>query len=155
MSDPRAGRSSGSGPVIAPSGLAEEDRGPRRPPRPVLVELATALLIVNGLIGALTSIEAVLALADRGELTPLVAGLFLLLGVGMVVLGIALRYGRWWLAGVNIVAVAGFLELTSGTPQGLLYGSIDVIVVVILLANRPWFAWRPEDAEREAGPGPD
>lgn len=150
MSDPRAGRSTDE-PPIAPSGLREEDRGPQRPPRPVLVELGTALLIVNGLIGFVTSIETILALSDRGELTPFAAALFLLLGVGMVVLGVALRYGRWWLLGVNVIAVAGFLELTSGTAQGLLYGAIDVIVVVVLLANRPWFAWTPATADV---PGP-
>jgi hypothetical protein len=48
---------------------------------------------------------------------------------------------------VNYVAVAGFLELTSGLPQGWLYGALDVLVVVILLAQRPWFAWTPEQED--------
>lgn len=150
MSDQRLGRGVPTG--RAPSGLREEDRRPKRPPRPVLVEVATALLIINGAISFLTSIEAMLTLADRGELTLLIAVLFVVLGVGTVVIGIALRYGRWWLLGVNYVAVAAFLELTSGTPQGWLYGGIDLIVVVILLANRPWFAWTPDDADDTAEP---
>jgi hypothetical protein len=111
----------------------------------VLVEIATALLIINGAISVLTSIESMLSLASRGELSPLIAVLFVVLGVGTVIIGIALRYGRWWLLGVNYVAVAAFLELTSGTPQGWLYGAIDVVVVAILLANRRWFAWSPDD----------
>jgi hypothetical protein len=73
------------------------------------------------------------------------------IGVGTIVVGIALRYGHWWLFGVNYVAVAGFLELTSGSAQGLLFGAVDVFVLVVLLTQRPWFAWRPGDEDGRAG----
>jgi hypothetical protein len=137
---PRRGRKGGN-----PSGLRDAPRGPQRPRRPVLVELATALLIVSGLLSLFLSLGAVSTLADSGDLSPLLLVLALVLGVGIPIVGLALRYARWWLLGVNLVAVASFLELTSGSPQGLLFGGIDLFVVVVLLLHRPWFAWTPAD----------
>jgi hypothetical protein len=52
---------------------------------------------------------------------------------------------------VNVAAVAGFLELTSGSAQGILFGVLDVAVVLILMRHRPWFHWSP-DGERETTP---
>ena len=147
MSDPRAGR----GRSRTPAGLAAEDRRPKRPPRPIILELATAMLIVSGFMSFFTSIEAIIAIANQGELDVVLMALFLFIGIGTVVVGIALRYGHWWLFGVNYVAVAAFLELTSGTPQGFLFGALDLFVLAVLLTQRPWFAWKPGD---EAEPLP-
>jgi hypothetical protein len=108
-----------------------------------MVELATALLIVSGLFSLVLSLGAVANLADREELSPLLALVALVVGVAIPIVGIGMRYGHWWLLGVNLAAVASFLELTSGSPQGLLFGGIDLFVVVVLLAQRPWFAWTP------------
>jgi hypothetical protein len=118
--------------------------GPKRPPRPALVELATAMLIVAGFVSFVTSLQAVLALEQRGELSPVLAIVSLALGFASVATGVALRYGRWWLFGVNFVAVAAFLELTSFTGVGLLSGAIDLFFVVVLLVHRSWFAWTPD-----------
>ena len=173
MSDPRASRTrpgeeiapdDGDAPVPArrargrgnPSGLKDAPRGPQRPPRPVLVELATALLIVSGFLSLFLSLGAVSTLADSGELSPLLVLVALVLGIAVPLVGLGLRYGRWWLLGVNLVAVASFLELTSGSAEGLLFGGIDLFVVVVLLLHRPWFAWTPADgagaATEDAGP---
>ena len=43
---------------ITPAGLPAEPTGPVRPPRPVAVELASAMMVVSGLISILTTIEA-------------------------------------------------------------------------------------------------
>lgn len=161
MSDPRAGRTQAGGeilpddddvPVTAgkrgranPSGLRDAPRGPQRPPRPVLVELATALLIVSGFLSLFLSMGAMASLATSDDLLPFLALLAIVLGVAVPIVGIGLRYGRWWLLGVNLTAVASFLELTSGSAPGLLFGSIDLFVVAVLLAYRPWFAWTPRD----------
>jgi hypothetical protein len=32
---------------------------------------------------------------------------------------------------------------------GLLFGGLDLFVVLVLLVERPWFTWRPEDAIRD------
>ena len=142
MSDPRAGRGNTG---RTPAGLPTEDRRAKRPPRPALVEVATAVLIVSGFMSLFTSLEAVISIAGSSEPDLALLALFLFIGVGTIAVGIALRYGRWWLLGVNYVAVAAFLELTSGTAQGLLFGALDLFVVVVLLAQRPWFAWKPGD----------
>jgi hypothetical protein len=122
-----------------PVGSAPEHVPPSRPPRPVLVELATAILIVGGALSFVTSIEGLSRMADRGEAEPSVATLSLFIGAVSVAVGLLLRTGRAWLIGVNLVAIAGFLELVSGTVVGLLYGALDVFVVLALVATRDWF----------------
>ena len=111
----------------------------------MLVEVATALLIVSGFMSLFLSLEAAISIAGSAEPDLVLLALFLFIGLGTIAVGIALRYGRWWLFGLNYVAVAAFLELTSGTAQGLLFGAIDLFVVVVLLTQRPWFAWKSED----------
>jgi hypothetical protein len=116
----------------------------------VLVEVATALLIVSGFLSLFMSLEAVISIAGSQEPDLVLLALFMFIGAGTIAVGIALRYGHWWLFGVNYVAVAAFLELTSGTAQGLLFGGIDLFVVAVLLGHRPWFAWKPDE---DPGPG--
>jgi hypothetical protein len=125
-----------SGTTARPS---TEDVAAARPPRPVLVELATAILIIGGALGFVTSIEAMSRMADLGTLEISVASLSFFIGAASVVLGLLLRTGRAWLVGVNLIAIAGFLELISGTVVGLLYGALDVFVVLALVATRDWF----------------
>jgi hypothetical protein len=144
VSDPRAGR----GRLTDRQRAVPDDR-PRRPARPAILELATALLVVSGFLSFFTSIEAAIALSERQEIPGLLIVVSVLIGVGTIAVGIALRYGHWWLFGLNFVAIAAFLELTSGTVQGMLFGAVDLFVVVVLLAQRPWFQWRPE-ADRTA-----
>jgi hypothetical protein len=115
----------------------------QRPPRPLAVEIATAIVIVSGAMSVLLSIDVFARMSDLGnagtELTlPSIA-----LGLASLLLGILLRYGRAWLIGVNVLAIAGFLELLSGTPLGLVSGSLDALAVVVLMVHRPWFTWRP------------
>lgn len=122
--------------------------GRHRPDRPALIELASALLVVGGVLSLVASIEVIARVADQtGDVDP-IAWLALAFGVATVVLGVLTRFGRAWIVTVNVTAVAGFLEITSLTPAGLLVGALDVFVVIVLIANRPWFAWRPGgDAE--------
>jgi hypothetical protein len=56
-------------------------------------------------------------------------------------LGLAVRFGRAWLVTVNVMAVIGFLELLSQSSIGLLFGVLDVFVVLALFRERPWFEW--------------
>lgn len=142
MSDPRAGR--GERLRAGTSARAGEPAEPRRPARPAWVELAAAMLIVSGATSLIQTISAFASLADRTVPSEPLFLLSLAIGIGTVVLGILVRYGRAWLVAVNVAAIAGFLELTSGTPQGLVLGVLDVIVVAILVSQRPWFAWSPE-----------
>jgi hypothetical protein len=114
------------------------------------VEVATAMLVVTGFLSFFTSVEALASMATREEPDLVLVALVVFLGLGTIAIGIALRYGHLWLLGVNYVAVAGFLELTSGTPQGLLFGALDVAVLAILVAHRPWFAWTPDGEEPDS-----
>ena len=121
----------------------QDEASADRPRRPVSVELAAAILIVGGFVSILGSIQAIGHLIDAGEpvdgLAPVTVGI----GVAILVLGILLRAGRAWFVTINVVAVLGFLELTSGSVAGIVLGALDVLVVLILAAERPWFRWRP------------
>ncbi len=139
MSDPRPGRQRTG---LTPAGLASDEPGMRRPPRPTAVELATAIVIVSGAVGVLISVEAFVRMSELGSAGTDLTLPSLAIGLAMVVLGILLRYGRAWLVGVNVLTIAGFLELISGAPIGLVFGALDVIAVILLLVHRPWFAWK-------------
>ena len=120
-----------------------------RPPRPPLVELAAAILIVGGTIGLVGALTApTLPTGSEGFLALTVA-----LDVGSIVVGVLVRTGRLWIVDVNYVAVLGFLDLVSaasGSPIALVLGVTNVLAVVILVANKPWFDamadWRAERA---------
>jgi len=122
-----------------------------RPRRPAGVELAAAIMIVSGAVGTLVSIEAAMRLSEQGELDEPLAVLSVAIGVATVVLGLLVRVGRAWLVAINVAAVAGFLEITSFSAPGLLFGLMDVLVVALLLRDRPWFTGRGADAEAGEG----
>ena len=113
-------------------------------------------MIVSGIISVLISIEAASTLASKGQDPEGLLLVVLAIGVGSTVLGVLVRTGRAWLVALNVAAVAGFLELTSGTVQGWLFGGLDVLVVLLLLRERPWFHWDRPDPEPDDDPeGPD
>jgi hypothetical protein len=124
---------------------------PERPSRPVLVELASAILVVGGLMSVLSSLDVAMHLAEQTSGVEPLAALTIAIGLAAVVLGILVRLGRAWLVAINVVAVAGFLELTSGSIVGLLFGGLDVFVVLVLMIERPWFAWRPPTEDDDRG----
>jgi len=78
------------------------------------------------------------------------------LNIAQIAIGLVLRLGRLWLLAVNYVAVLAFLDLlASGTsPLALTLAIGEIVVVVILFAQRPWFdamrewrGWRESEAE--------
>ena len=108
---------------------------PERPPRPVLVEIAAALLIGGGLTSLLSAASA-----------PGVIGIALVaLNLLMVVVGINIRRGRWWIVALNVAAIALFIELTA-LPSGfaIIFATMDTIVLFALIRHRDWFDWEPE-----------
>ena len=112
-----------------------------RPRRPVLVELATAILIIGSGIDALISLEG-------AATAPTVEGRLLFaasaaLAIALVALGLFVRAGRAWIVAINVVAIAAFLELTSLSFTGLVSMILDLAVLAILLRERWWFDWRP------------
>lgn len=131
------------------------DEEPIKPARPGLVELAAAIVIVGGGLGVFAAL-AISAPQPVGlEALPL---LNLVLSLAQVGVGLAIRWGWLWLVTLNYVAVLAFLDLlTAGeSPVSLMLGVAEVLVVVILLAERPWFQalahWRAEErARRSAG----
>jgi hypothetical protein len=118
-----------------------------RPRRPILIELAAAILVVGGALSILTSIGVALHLADQGQPIDAVALLTVGIGAGLLILGVLIRYGRAWLVTVNVVAVVSFLELTSGSIVGLFFGALDVFVVLALIWERGWFQWAPPPSD--------
>ena len=119
-----------------------------RPPRPALVELAAAILIVGG------GLQLLFGLATLPNVPPGAepfAAIALGLNVASIALGLLVRIGRAWLVAVNFAVVLAFLDLlgSGGSPISLTLGAAEVAVVLILFARRPWFdemrAWRAAD----------
>ncbi|HEX7950720.1 MAG TPA: hypothetical protein VF494_10260 [Candidatus Limnocylindrales bacterium] len=129
------------------AGRPPDIRPGSRPPRPVLVELAAAVLVVGALLSIVSSIEVVFRFASEGQPTDPFAAITTGVGLGLLVLGLLVRSGRAWLVTVNVVAVVAFLELISSSIVGLLFGGLDVFVLLALVRERPWFEWRPEDPD--------
>jgi hypothetical protein len=104
------------------------------------------MMSVSGAVGTLVSIQAAMHLSDEGRLDEPLAALSIAIGVATVLLGLLVRSGRAWLVALNVAAVAGFLELTSLSPAGLLFSAMDVLVVILLLRDRPWFTGPGDEA---------
>jgi hypothetical protein len=125
-------------PAEQPVAFDVADDEAQRPARPPAIELAAAILIVNGVLGLVGTIGAIPELpAGTGPIVVLTAAL----NIGSLVIGVLIRFGRAWLVAVNYAAVLGFLDLVGAAGSGLalVLGIADVLVVIILLANKPWF----------------
>jgi hypothetical protein len=111
---------------------------PRRPPRPALVELSAAILIIGGVVDLATGMSPF----QPGGL-PL-GVLFAALDILTIVVGVLIRLGRGWVLALNVTAIALFLELTAlPSPIALLMAILDTVVMFTLIRHRPWFEWRP------------
>jgi hypothetical protein len=130
------------------AGIPVPSSVPTRPARPVLVELASAIMVVGGVMGVLSSVDVMSRLAAGGDssIGPLIV-LSILIGIASVALGVLIRFGRGWIVALNLTAIAAFLELTSGSIVGLVFGLLDGFVVVVLLVEQRWFRWTPESDE--------
>jgi hypothetical protein len=135
----RRGDGTGGEPPIADQAPAAQRRAFH--PRPVLVELASAILVVGAAINLLISVDGLVGLAQTGSDIGVPTVITIAVATLTLSLGLATRFGRAWLLTVNVMAVIGFLELLSGTSIGLLFGVLDAFVVVALLRERPWFEW--------------
>jgi hypothetical protein len=125
---------------------------PERPPRPVSIEIASAILIVGGLVAIVGTLASVLGLdpaaADPGA-RPVIA-LILTLNVLTIIIGWLVRRGRAWLLCINVVAVLLFVELTAvpgGSATAAVLAILDAFVFVALSRNRNWFDWRPPERD--------
>lgn len=122
----------------APQGPDPAIDEPPAPRRPAAIELAAAILIVGGIIGVLVAFSTAATLPPGTE--PFLI-LTLALDIGSIVVGVLVRFGRFWILALNYVAVLGFLDLVgAGTSTlALLLGLADIVVVVILFLHKPWF----------------
>ena len=110
-------------------------------PRPVLVELASAILVVGAAVNLLISVDGLISFAQAGVDIGIPTVITIVVATVTLGLGLAVRFGRAWLVTVNVMAVIGFLELLSQSSIGLLFGVLDVFVVLALFRERPWFEW--------------
>lgn len=119
-------------------------------PRPILIELASAILVVGAAINLLISVDGLVHFAQGGGdiLVPTI--LTIVVATLALGLGIAIRFARGWLVTVNVVAVIAFLELLSQSSIGLLFGGLDVFVVLALFRERPWFDWSARERAQAA-----
>ena len=145
-----------SAPRGVPGAPAAGDQAPGAPPRtaprrPVLVELASALLIVTSAVSVLLSVDVLNNLVQRGEEIGLLTVLSIALATLNLGLGLGVRYGRLWLVTINVAAVLGFLELISAMPVGIFFGAIDVVIVLALVRERPWFVEKQIERQESDG----
>jgi hypothetical protein len=121
--------------------VVEPDEARQRPPRPALIELVAALLIVAGILGLIS-----LFAPDprRPEGLEGLAALAIALNILQIVVGVLVRMGRLWIVDVNYVAVLGFLDLAGagGSSLALLLGLIELGSLAVLFAYRSWFDGR-------------
>ena len=128
---------------------AEAPATPAARRRPVLVELASAVLVVSGALNLLISIQVLATLGNQANDVGLLTLLTVALAVATIALGLLVRYGHAWLVAINVVAVVAFLELISGSPVGLLLGALDTFVVLALVRERPWFVAHAPEPESD------
>jgi hypothetical protein len=123
----------------------ERPNQPARPDRPVLVELAAAILIVGGitaLVGLpLTVVLVGLATGERMELfSSLATIVFLVMNAVAIPIGVLIRRGRRWRLCTNVVAISILLYLTEiSRPIAVFYFAMAVIVLYALIHHRAWF----------------
>lgn len=116
---------------------------PMRPPRPLLIELAAAILIVGGLTSILGSLGTLDAETQSLDLV------FLALAALTVLVGVLVRTGRAWILAVNVVAVVLFLEATAlPSAVAVVFVTLDTIVLFALIRHRPWFDRPVADGQR-------
>jgi hypothetical protein len=120
---------------------AEDPVAPRvRGPRPFVIELASAALIVTGAIGFFGSLSALSGAFAEGA-----GGIGIAtaaLNVASFAVGLLVRYGRAWVLDVNFVAVVGFLDVMAagaGDQVAALLAIVDVFVFIAVFVQRPWF----------------
>ena len=118
---------------------------PERPPRPVIIELAAAILIVGGIAEILGAAGVALGAGSVPTAGPILA---IELGIDLltVAIGLLVRAGRSWLVCINVVAVLVFLEFTavpSGSAVAISLAALDAFVFVAIARHRAWFDWRP------------
>jgi hypothetical protein len=120
------------------AGTTDAPEPPPRPARPGPVELAAALLIVGGALGVIGFFIGGAPESGGLEAISLVT---LGLNLAQIVVGLLFRTGRLWLIAVNYVAVLAFLDLLASgvSPLALMLAAAEILVVVILVAQRPWF----------------
>jgi hypothetical protein len=140
------------GAITTPADSPDSTRPPpaTRPPRPISLEIASAILIVGGFMATVATVAtlatsvAVVGGADPG--TRLVIGLLIALNMLTVMVGVLVRRGMAWIACINIVAIQLFVEFTAvpgGSATAAVLAALDTFVFIALLRNRAWFDWRP------------
>ena len=125
---------------------------PERPPRPILVEVSAAILIVGGLTAIVGTLGGAAAGGGANPAPPAILVLLLLLDVLTVAVGVLIRGGRGWVLALNVVVVVLFVEfLALPNAIAILYLVLDSVVLFALIRHRWWFDWRPDDEPAELG----
>lgn len=123
-----------------PESPAPAPERPARPVRPVLVELASAILIVGGItaiVGWLVAQVLDIGAAANAGLVPVI---FVILNVVAIAMGVAIRRRRYWRLCINLVALSMLLYLTGlSSPIAMFYFALYAVVFYALFQHRSWF----------------
>lgn len=147
------------GAITTPTEPGESTRLPEatRPPRPLSIEISSAILIIGGVMATVGTLGVVGAGANSDAVPPwagvVVFALLTVLNVLTVVVGILVRRGTAWIVCLNVTAIFLFMELTavpSGRATAIALTALDAFVFVTVLRNRAWFDWRPTAEDHAA-----
>ena len=129
----------------------EQVRAPDPPQRPLIVELATAVLVVGGAFGIIQRIINPLVVLNGPPAIDLISVISFALDLLSIAAGFLLRRGRTWVLAANVAAVFAFLHLTLQNLPGIAFAALYLFVVVITFLARDWFRamadWRVTVAE--------
>jgi len=129
----------------------EQVRAPDPPRRPLIVELATAVLVVGGAFGIIQRIINPLVVLNGPPAIDLISVISFALDLLSIAAGFLLRRGRTWVLAANVAAVFAFLHLTLQNLQGIVFAALYLFVVVATFLARDWFRamadWRVTVAE--------
>jgi hypothetical protein len=141
------------GAITTPADEPDSTRQPEatRPPRPLSLEISSAILIVGGVLATIGTLGVAGAYAgNRAPGAGLLLALLVILNVLTVVVGVLVRRGAAWVLCINVVAIVLFVELTA-VPGGGAFAAglaaLDAFVFVAVVRNRAWFDWRPRGEE--------
>jgi len=107
------------------------------PARPVIVEVAAAILIIGGAFGLLAKLFDPLVPASALGFDPVLL-IAITLDVLALVSGVLLRTGRTWIVAANVAAVLAFLHLVTVTVAGIAFATAYLAVVAACFLSRGW-----------------
>lgn len=111
------------------------------PPKPAVIDIAAAVLVFGGMFGLSQLVGGDFLITGSLPAKVPIVGVAFLLDLASVILGFAIRAGRFWLPALNLAGLFAILYLVAmARPIHIVLGLVHVLAFAILLVHRRWFA---------------